>query len=376
MACKNCEDKIIVPVSTSCEGADSLENGSCQSFKGKFYDKSIAEFVVPQVGKIGFLNVCEANLWASSQFVGVCIGKSKYAFFRIVETGQHILKILNGCEKGNPESGIAGNPEPGTVIPENATLFPCPPIGCSSQLAQEFSSLLNNYGADGVIKILKESDGICFTATPELDETETAHLFGGTFVDCDCSPQQNSFLSCLRKIVRIFTGQGGKTICMPDVNTTTYDDVDVDGDPISKRIAIFDERGCIKKGGTVKEAVNTGEFSFVKIIDHQELYNGITTTVTVNWDSLSIPDQIGGRQIWADIELYTVLAGGPGCQLAAIVNSVEKQRIYTTVSGGNAEQRITIMVPATAGENITIQAIKVGTTTQAQMVAQLIKYYV
>lgn len=359
MGCNSCgEEKIIVPVSTCCDSAQ-VETPACQSFSGKFYDKTIADFTVPGIGKVGGLTVCQANLWAKSQYVGVVVGKSKYAFFRIVDVGQQVLKVLNGCTKNDPDSPILGNPEPGIVLPEGSVIFPCPPVGCSDQLAEQFASLLENFGAEGVIKILKESDEICFTATPEISDEEVTHLFGGTMIDCDCAPEASSVLSCLRKLLRIFTGQSGKTLCFPDVGTTSIDDVTVDEEEVSKYLAYFDENGCLKKGAKAKDvADNHWKYQVENTLVVSRNQANFATD-TLYWDSLNIPDVVNGRQIYAELEIVSGLAGvgdTPPTLLQTYVNS----GLYFTLmlfGPGNDRGTRTIRIPATAGGSFTVNEV-------------------
>lgn len=312
--CNN-EEKILIPVATSCAQAQ-LDSPPCDSQSGKFYDKSIEDFTVPGVGKIANLHVCQANLWGVGQYVGIVIGKSKYGFYKITEVGERILKVLNGCEKGNTVNKVAGNPEPGVVIPEGSVVFPAPPFGCSEYLKEQFSSLLEgDAGVDGVIKILNESDEICFFSTPEIEtdaEVKDSFLFGGRWLN-----------GCLVKLKKIFTGQGGKTICMPEAQSTNELSVTVDGVLKHKHIAYFDENGCLKKG-KIAECVINDRRTF-KIIN-QTIYNGLSQTVTVTNLSLSTPAPhvCSNENVYMELEaIINIAGGGAGSTVRAMVNGVQ-----------------------------------------------------
>lgn len=315
----NDEGKILIPVATACAQAQ-LDSPPCNSQSGKFHDRSIEDFTVPAVGKISNLHVCQANLWGAGQYVGIVIGKSKYGFFRITEVGERVLKVLNGCEKGNSISKIAGNPEAGTVIPEGAVVFPAPPFGCSDYLAEQFMLLLETSGADGVIKILNESDEICFTATPDLDtdpDYRAAFLFGGDFIG-----------SCLRKIKKIFTGQGGSTLCFPYMEIVNEESV-VFQDVLShKYLAYIDEKGCIKRGKPAKCVVNDRK-TFKLTLNN--LYEGHTTTAAYTWDALGAPSpSLCGGTIAAELELILSVqdAGATGTVMNITVNGTQHQVAY------------------------------------------------
>lgn len=250
--CSNCGEEptfVHVPVAKDC---GDVADEPCTSNKGKFYDRLTDDFVVPDVGREAKMQVCEGNLWSKCQWVGVCLSAEKYAFFQITKVSNKSITILNGCRTGDE---IAGNPEKGTVIGEGTVIFPAPPQGCSQGFCNQLVAALKDCGADAIIQILKESEEICFTNVPEIDETERVHLFGGIMPseDCECdeygygsAPVQGESLwtSCLRKLTKIFTNVGGRTICFSE--SPLYDKED---DPNNlARFAVFDKKGCLRRG--------------------------------------------------------------------------------------------------------------------------------
>lgn len=263
MACGECgknEEEIYLPDEICPEDVTEDHIPYCTSNKGKFHDRILTNFVVPKVGGLADMYVCEAGLWAECQWVGIC-ARGKYYFFKIVSVGEKIIRVLNGCSKGDSTQPISGNPEPGTEIPENTVIFPTPPQGCSDQLSARISSLIENYGCDSVRKCIEESEQLCFKNLKELEDSEEINLLGVTKDACECAPEGSILEKCLRWVGRIFTGYGGKTLCFPYATETSDNDVVVDDIPVSKRYAYFDEKGCIRKGKKVKDCGEASQLS-------------------------------------------------------------------------------------------------------------------
>jgi hypothetical protein len=240
--------------------------GDCESTNGKFYDKTTDSFVVPQVGKESYIFVCEANRWMIGQYVAVDLGNNTIAAFKITGRTSKKIKVLNGCDRSG-NNPILDNPDPGTVIPVGSTIYAIAPYGCSSGDAQRIIRILETYGVDAILDIIQDSTAICFNNVPAVSEEEEVHLFAGTRPDCDCAP--GGFISsCLRKVLKIFTGQAGRTLCMPEAANININDNE------DNKIAIFDENGCIKKGPTYNElkscenltSIGKGEsFNFISV---------------------------------------------------------------------------------------------------------------
>jgi len=222
-------------------------SGGCKTNKGKFYDLTLEDFIVPNVGSETYVRVCDGSLWKAGQFIGIVLSANKIAAFKITSVGTGKLKILNGCDKSG-DNGIVGNPEPGVTIVKDSILYAIPPTGCESGFADRIITALKTYGVDSVIEMIAESEDICFTSVKDISEEEEVHMFGGTMPDCECAPDAG-WSSCLRKLKRIFTSQSGRSLCTPDAATIST--APVDGVP--KRFALFDTNGCIKKGPTPQE---------------------------------------------------------------------------------------------------------------------------
>lgn len=216
----------------------------CVSNKGKFFDLTLEDFIVPEVGREAYLKVCDGSLWKAKQYIGVFYG-SNFAAFKITEVGTGSLKVLNGCDRSG-DNPFIGNPDKGTNIPAKSILCAIPPTGCSSDLTLRIVDVLTTRGAPAILDILANSEEICFTSAPAVAEDEEVHIFGGTKPDCDCAPDA-SVSSCLRKIIKIFTGQGGRTLCMPEVATINLASAE------ERRVAVFDENDCVKKGPTYSD---------------------------------------------------------------------------------------------------------------------------
>jgi hypothetical protein len=351
MSC-GCQTPVIqIPVAQTCAEAQAQSSlGPCESFKGKFYDKSIEPFVFPKVGNIGSLMVCEASLWSTHQFVGIAIGNSQYAFLRIVGTGQNALKVLNGFVKDDSSKDIAGNPEPGTVIPQGSVLFPSPPMGGSEQLQLQFMQMLETYGSNGVIKILKESSDISFINTEELDtdvDYRGAYIFGGDWIT-----------NALRKIKKIFTGQGGRTLCFPDVGTTTDENVVVDGTPVKKYLAYFDEKKCLKRGKEVKQAISNHRLYDIRSVN---ITNALNTPITVVWSNLNLPEPINNRSLFADLELSVVGGGGvSGATMTISLDGVNYLVIWIEPNKGEMVSR-RVLMPVNPSGSFVYQCTTSGT---------------
>jgi hypothetical protein len=255
----------------------------CESNKGKFYDLTTEPFTFPALGMEGYLRVCDGSLWKAGQFIAITTGPSSIAAMRITEVGSQRLKVLNGCDRSG-DNGIFGNPDPGTVIPVKSLIYAIPPTGCDSDLANRIINTLEQSGVETIINILAEAEDICFTSLKDLGDNEEGHLFVGTMPDCECAPD-SLFSSCFKKIKRIFTGQGGKTLCMPDVATVDLIDV-------QKRIAIFDDSGCLKKGPTYSDLKSCdNQESFLKDVPFDAVNgcnDGISLGLSPNADHLQI----------------------------------------------------------------------------------------
>lgn len=366
MSC-GCETPVIqIPVAQTCAEAQAQSSlGPCESFKGKFYDKSIEPFVFPKVGNIASLMVCEASLWSAHQFVGIAIGNSQYAFLRIVGTGQNALKVLNGFVKDDSSKNIAGNPEPGTVIPQGAVLFPSPPQGGSEQLQLQFVQMLEAYGSNGVIKILKESSDVSFINTEELDtdvDYRGAYIFGGDWIT-----------SALRKIKKIFTGQGGRTLCFPDVGTTTDENVVVDGTPVKKYLAYFDEKKCLKRGKEVKQAISNHRVYDIRSVD---ITTALNTPITVVWSTLNLPEPINNRSIFADVEVSLIGGGGAsGGYMNGAINGQGYIAVWIDANRADTSSR-RVLLPVNPSGSFVYEATVTGTITTPFMRLALIGFYV
>jgi hypothetical protein len=225
----------------------SNKSGNCPSKKGHFYDLTLEDFIVPNIGSETYIKVCDGSLWKVGQFIGIAMSGNKMAAFKITGIGTGKLKVLNGCDKSG-DNGIVDNPEVGTEIKKGSVFYAIPPTGCESGFAARLIQALELYGVESVINMLAEEDDICFTSVKDISEDEEVHMFGGTMPDCECAPDEG-WSSCLRKLKKIFTGQGGRTLCMNDAATVSSEPVN----GVPKRFALFDENGCIKKGPTPAE---------------------------------------------------------------------------------------------------------------------------
>lgn len=224
---------------------ESSSSRNCQSNKGRFYDLTLEDFIVPEVGREAYLKVCDGSLWKAQQFIAISLSGSKIAAFKITEVGTGRLKVLNGCDKSG-DNPILGNPDKGYNIPAKSVMYPIAPVGCDTGFALQVVTVLKTQGTDALLEILADSPDICFTSVAAAGEDERVHLFGGTQPDCECAPDA-SVSSCLRKIIKIFTGQGGRTLCMPEVATISLASSE------ERRIAVFDENDCVKKGPTYSD---------------------------------------------------------------------------------------------------------------------------
>ena len=225
----------------------SKKSGNCSSKKGHFYDLTLEDFIVPNIGSETYIKVCDGSLWKVGQFIGIAMSGNKMAAFKITGIGTGKLKVLNGCDKSG-DNGIVDNPEVGTEIKKGSVFYAIPPTGCESGFAARLIQALEQYGVQSVINMLADEDDICFTSVKDISEDEEVHMFGGTMPDCECAPDEG-WSSCFRKLKKIFTGQGGRTLCMNDAATVSSEPVD----GVPKRFALFDENGCLKKGPTPAE---------------------------------------------------------------------------------------------------------------------------
>lgn len=236
------------------QNADAASVNGCQSTKGYLYDKLTDQFVVPAVGKEAYLFVCEANRWQVGQFIGINMGGNKIAAFKITKRGNKKLLVLNGCDKSGVNA-IFGNPDVGSIIPKDSVAYPIPPTGCESDLAAKIIETLTQFGTDAVIKLIADSPSFCLTNVPEISEDEEVHLFGGTRPDCDCAPE-GTISSCFRKLLKIITGNAGRTLCFPEIPETNVNPIN----GVAKRLALFDNNQCLKKGPTIEEFQSCGTY--------------------------------------------------------------------------------------------------------------------
>lgn len=227
---------------------------SCESTMGLMYDSLTEDFVVPQVGKEAYAYVCEAKRWKVGQFIAINIGNNKIAAFKITSRGAKKILLLNGCDKSgvNP---IFGNPDVGSIITKDSVAYPIAPTGCESDLAQKIIDTLEQFGTDAVMQLIADSTNVCLTNVPEISEDEEVHAFGGTKPDCDCAPE-GFISSCFRKVLKIVTGNAGRTWCFPEMPTTNVNPVN----GVEKRITLIDNNNCLKKGPTIGEFQSCGSY--------------------------------------------------------------------------------------------------------------------
>lgn len=258
--CKNCGDEPTVLQTyqpTNC--SDPNTQDPCVSQKGKFHDKLTEDFIVPQVGNQVKMFVCDGSLWAKAQWVAVENGTNKIAVYPIMATGNKTITVMNGCISGEE---IFGNPDPGKLFSKGTVIFPVAPQGCESNFCERVAEAIRTCGAEGLYDLLKETDQLCFTNTSELGEAERGHLFAGTMPDpCNCPTDygygigegtlsqdpENLWRSCLRKLTKIWTNLGGRSICFADL--PQYNKLN---DPNKKgRDAVLDQNGCLAKGDSL-----------------------------------------------------------------------------------------------------------------------------
>lgn len=245
------------PLST-CAQQDGLppENTS-----GKFYDITTEQFVVPSVGKEVYLHLANAHLWHTNIWIVINLINNKYAIFKITEIGNTRIKILNGLDKTG-DNPVIGNPVPGTVIPKGSTFYTVIPQGVDNEFSTRVINVLNTTGVDAVIQLLAESNQIAFTNTPVVSDADgDVHLFGGTRPDCPCESGA-SVRSVFRKILNIITGQSGNTLCFPNVVVTSSEQV---AEKPVKRMAVFDENGCLKKWISISDINSCSPLSALPI---------------------------------------------------------------------------------------------------------------
>ncbi len=263
------------------------EDVDCVSHEGKFYDVTTEEFVIPSVGKEFYIHLCQGNLWTKGVWIAVNLPNNKFAIFKITEAGNKRIKCLNGLDKSG-DNGVTGNPDPGTTVASGSIFYPVIPAGSTSDFVTKIINAVETSGVDTIINILKESESICFTNTPEVDDADgDVHLFGGTKPDCDCSEGASVF-SCFRKLLNIITGQSGKTLCMPEVATTSGEDVDGGQ---QKRMAVFDENGCLKK--------------YIRLVDFDSCADLDAVTVDNQFSSLIVCDE-GTKKVVAARKNYNI----------------------------------------------------------------------
>lgn len=235
--------------------------GNCASNKGKFYDKLIEDFILPVVGGEAFIKVCDASLWAVGQYIAINIGYNKIMALKISGIGAQKIKVINGCDNSG-DNEIVDNPAPGTEAKAGSVLFPIVPSGCSSDFASIIITTFEEFGVEALMRMLTESDEICFTHILADGAEGTSldggvHLMGGTLADDGTLSERAK--TCLRKILKIFTGSGGSTLCFPNIPETTME-TDDDG---LKKIAVFIGNKCLRIGPTLGGLINVGTFNTI-----------------------------------------------------------------------------------------------------------------
>ncbi len=257
--CTNCGDEpmqVQTYPQTNCK--DENLQDPCVSQKGKFHDKITEDFIVPQSSNQAKMFVCDGSLWAKSQWVALENGADKIAVYPIMATGNKTITIMNGCRSGED---IFGNPDPGKSFPKGTVIFPVPPSGCDSNFCERVAEAIRTCGAEGVYDLLKESEELCFTSVPVLGETEKGHIFAGTMPDNVTEQDPESpWRSCLRKLSKIWSNLGGRTLCFADL--PLYDKIN-DPSKIARSV-VSDQNGCLAKGESVyscesEDAVPEGE---------------------------------------------------------------------------------------------------------------------
>lgn len=224
---------------------------ACNSNKGKYYDKTIANFVVPSVGNTVNVAVCEPSLWSSCQWLAVCYPTNQIAYFKVVAVTPEdgLITLLNACSDGEP---IRNNPSIGTVISLGAVIYAVAPPWCTQDIKNLITEIIESGEediTDSIMEILNDAENVCFQSIPDLSDGREAHLFGG---DYDGSPYQSNpslLQSCLRKLRRIYTRFTGRTICFQDIPTTSDDPEG--SPPVPKRYVYLDGNNCLRKGAIV-----------------------------------------------------------------------------------------------------------------------------
>lgn len=240
------------PTVPECPGQIPFSASGCISQKGKFYDKILHDLLVPLSGQEVKAYVCEPGLWNTCQWIAMCYGSNDIAIFKVIGIAGDHIKLVNACSDGGE---IEDNPEPGSKISAGSVLYPVPPPWCSTELCNKLTAALENgdCACQGVLSCLQNSEEVCFSSVPEIEEGEELHLFGGTMLTEEGNENDNPSLwkSCLKKLKEIFTGYTGKSICFADLpETTTAPDI-INGSPVAKRTVLLDGLGCLRKGPIV-----------------------------------------------------------------------------------------------------------------------------
>lgn len=237
------------PTVPTCPGQIPFNAAGCISTKDKLYDKILHDLLIPISGQEVKAYVCEPSRWSACQWVAVCYGDNKIAIFKIVGLGSDHLVLVNACQDGEP---IEDNPQPGSKLGSGSVIYPVPPPWCSETLCKKITSAIENEdcACQGVLNCLANSEEVCFSSVPEIQEGEELHLFGGTMLTEEGNENDNPSLwkSCIKKLKEIFTGYTGKSICFSDLPETTIAPDIIDGSPVSKHSVLLDGFGCLRKG--------------------------------------------------------------------------------------------------------------------------------
>lgn len=258
-------------VPTCPEETDQLPDAPCQSTDGKFYDLTTKKFVVPKSGTTGELSVCDPTRFSGCQWLAICYQQNRMAIFRVVDVnvGRKTITVFNGCAN---DDEISDNPEGGTSIPQESVVYAVPPPWCSLELCKKIQDILAsadpNCGAcQGVRTCLENSEEVCFSNVPEVEEGEETFLLAAS-KDLVSEDNPTFWKACLRKLKNILFGPGGTTICMPEIPETDDTDEVVDGDDTPKRFIYWSPTaGCLKKGRAVSDGQCGDDVDVTPVVD-------------------------------------------------------------------------------------------------------------
>lgn len=247
--CGNCgettpQEAMHFSVPTCPDVVDSARQ-HCENNAGKFYDKTVKDLIVPPVGKVGTLFVCDIDLWATCQWIAICYGNNLIAIFKLIalNKAEKSIDIYNGCGAGKE---ISGNPSPGTNIKKGAVFYAIPPPWCSDELCKKIAQAIEDpdCACKSVASCLANSSEICLTSIPDQKGDENISIIGTVKGDGN---DTSLWKKCLRLVKKIWSGLGGRTFCFGDMPSTNDAPV---GD-VSKHFVYLDENGCLKKGREV-----------------------------------------------------------------------------------------------------------------------------